>query len=62
MVAQLDLWVYLNGSLVHGQEAAVPIHDRGVLWSDAVCDSIRTYKGVPFQRDYRLDLFFRSLY
>ncbi len=56
-----DLWTYLNGKLVRDDEATLPIRDRGVLWGDAVYDAIRTYKGVPFQRDYRLDRFFRSL-
>jgi branched-chain amino acid aminotransferase len=61
MVDQVDLWTYLNGTLVRGSEAVIPIRDRGVLWGDAVYDSMRTYKGVPFQRDFRLERFFRSL-
>lgn len=56
-----ELWTYLNGRLVRGADAVVPIRDRGILWGDAVYDSIRTYNGVPFQRDYRIDRFFRSL-
>jgi branched-chain amino acid aminotransferase len=62
MVEQTDLWTYLNGNLVRGSEASISIRDRGILWGDAVYDSIRTYDGVPFQRDYRLARFFRSLY
>ncbi|MEE8303831.1 MAG: aminotransferase class IV [Candidatus Tectomicrobia bacterium] len=62
MVAQADFWTYLNGRLVRGSDAVIPIRHRGVQWGDAVYDSIRTYNGVPFQRDYRLDRFFRSLY
>ena len=62
MVAQADFWTYLNGKLVRGSDAVIPIRDRGVQWGDAVYDSIRTYNGVPFQRDYRLERFFRSLY
>ncbi len=61
MVEQTDLWTYLNGRLVRGSDATIPIRDRGVLWGDGVYDSIRTYDGVPFRRDYRLDRFFRSL-
>ena len=57
-----ELWTYLNGTLVRGTDAVIPIRDRGILWGDAVYDSIRTYHGIPFQRDYRIDRFFRSLY
>ncbi|MCZ6873237.1 MAG: aminotransferase class IV [bacterium] len=57
-----ELWTYLNGALVSGADATVPIRDRGILWGDAVYDSIRTYSGRPFQRDYRIARFFRSLY
>jgi branched-chain amino acid aminotransferase len=57
-----ELWTYLNGTLVRGADAAVPIRDRGILWGDAVYDSIRTYRGTPFQRNYRIARFFRSLY
>ncbi len=62
MVDPADFWTYLNGTLVRGSEAVLPIRDRGVLWGDAVYDAIRTYHGVPFRRDERLDRFFRSLY
>ena len=57
-----DLWTYLNGRLVRGNDAALPIRDRGVLWGDAVYDAIRTYNGVPFHLEQRLERFFRSLY
>lgn len=62
MLASTDLWTHLNGQLVRGDQAVVPILDRGILWGDAVYDSIRTYNGVPFRRDERLGRFFRSLY
>jgi branched-chain amino acid aminotransferase len=61
MVEQADLWTYLNGRLVRSSEAAMPIRDRGVLWGDAVYDSLRTYHGVLFQHAFRLERFFRSL-
>jgi branched-chain amino acid aminotransferase len=57
-----ELWAYLNGDLVRGKDAVIPLSDRGVLWGDAVYDAIRTYKGVPFCLPQRLDRFFRSLY
>ncbi len=62
MIESTDLWTHLNGQLVRGNQAVIPIRDRGILWVDAVYDSIRTYKGVPFRREERLGRFFRSLY
>jgi branched-chain amino acid aminotransferase len=57
-----ELWAYLNGDLVRGKDAVIPLSDRGVLWGDAVYDATRTYNGVPFCLPQRLDRFFRSLY
>ena len=57
-----EMWAYLNGRLVRGKDAAIPIWDRGIQWGDAVYDSIRTYAGAPFRLDFRTDRFFRSLY
>ena len=60
-MADGDLWAYLNGELVRGDDAVLPLTDRGVQWGDAVYDSIRTYAGKPFQVPFRIDRFFRSL-
>lgn len=62
MAEPIHFWAHLNGKLVRGAEAAIPLSDRGILWGDAVYDSIRTYKGVPFYLPYRLERFLRSLY
>ena len=62
MVNTSDLWAYLNGELVRGKDAVVPISDRGIQWGDAVYDSTRTYNGVPFRLDERIDRFIHSLY
>ena len=56
-----DLWAYLDGKLVRGNDAVLPLTDRGVQWGDAVYDSLRTYAGKPFQVPFRIDRFFRSL-
>ncbi len=61
MMAERELWAYLNGKLVKGEDAVLPLTDRGVQWGDAVYDSIRTYGGKPFQVPFRIDRFFRSL-
>lgn len=61
MTDSKDFWVYLNGKLVRGNEAVVPIFDRGLQWGDAVYDTLRTFEGVPFKLDYRTDRLFHSL-
>jgi branched-chain amino acid aminotransferase len=61
MADSKDFWVYLNGKLVRGDDAVVPIYDRGLQWGDAVYDTLRTYEGVPFKLDYRTDRLFHSL-
>ena len=61
MADSKDFWAYLNGKMVRGKDAVVPIFDRGLQWGDAVYDTLRTYDGVPFKLDYRTDRFFHSL-
>ena len=61
-MAELELWAYLNGQMVRGKDAVLPLTDRGVQFGDAVYDSIRTYGGKPFQVPFRIDRFFRSLH
>ena len=61
-MSDIELCAYLNGKIVSGREAVIPLTDRGVQWGDAVYDSIRTYGGKPFQMPYRIDRFFRSLF
>ena len=61
-MAAPDLWAYLDGKMVRGKDAVIPLTDRGVQWGDAVYDSIRTYGGRPFQMLYRIDRFFRSMH
>ena len=62
ILAEPEFFAYINGNLVSGADASIPIYDRGIQWGDAVYDSLRTYDGVPFQVDFRLDRLMRSLY
>jgi branched-chain amino acid aminotransferase len=62
MSTTTEFWAHLNGQLVRGNEAVIPITDRGVQWGDAIYDSIRTYGGVPFKMSERIDRFLRSSY
>lgn len=41
--------VYLNGSYVAEDEAAIPIDDRGFLYGDALYESLRLYRGGFFR-------------
>ena len=40
--------VYMDGQFLSGDEAAVPVADRGFLYGDALFETLRTYSGVPF--------------
>jgi branched-chain amino acid aminotransferase len=55
-------WAHLNGQLVRGNDAVIPLTDRGVQWGDAVYDSIRTYNGTPFKMLERIERLLRSSY
>lgn len=40
---------YLNGQYVPGDQAALPVWDRGVVQGATVTEMIRTFRGVPFR-------------
>lgn len=46
---------WLNGRLIPQEEAALPVHDLGVVAGATVTEMIRTFRGIPFQRDEHLD-------
>lgn len=39
--------VYLDGRFLAEPEARIPVGDRGLLYGDAIFETIRTYRGVP---------------
>jgi len=49
----MDQWlvskVYLNGSFVDAQEAAVSAFDRGLLYGDGLFETMRAYRGRVFR-------------
>ena len=47
--------VYLDGEIVDGAEARVPVTDRGLLYGDGVFEVLRTTNGRPFLLDRHLD-------
>lgn len=41
--------IFFNGKLVPEKNAAISIYDHGFLYGDGVYETIRVYKGKPFQ-------------
>lgn len=52
--------VYLDGQFLDESAAAVPVSDRGFLYGDAVFETLRTWRGVPFLLDRHLARLFAS--
>ncbi len=46
-----DLKVWLNGEIVHMDDARISVFDHGVLYGDGVFEGIRAYKGRVFQAE-----------
>lgn len=42
-------WVWLGGRIVPAERAHVSVDDRGLLYGDAVFETVRCYEGEPFQ-------------
>lgn len=40
--------VYLNGQILPIEKAKISVNDRGFLYGDALIETLRTYKSVPF--------------
>lgn len=46
--------VYVNGKIIFLKDAKVSILDRGLFYGDGVFESLRTYRGRPFQLEGHL--------
>lgn len=55
-----DMYVFINGELVRGDDAAVSIFDHGLLYADAVMEGIRVYGREVFRLDDHLSRLFES--
>ncbi|MDD5382821.1 MAG: aminotransferase class IV [Candidatus Margulisbacteria bacterium] len=53
--------VFLNGQLVPVTEATISIFDRGLTYGDGVFESLRTYRGTPFQLEEHIKRLLREL-
>jgi branched-chain amino acid aminotransferase len=47
--------VMIDGRILEPEDAKVSVFDRGFLYGDAVFETIRTYRGVPFALDRHLE-------
>lgn len=52
---------YVNGEFLEDGAAKVSVFDRGLIYGDAVYDNTRTFNGVPFRLDARLERLRKSL-
>jgi branched-chain amino acid aminotransferase len=52
--------VMIDGTLVAPERAVVSVFDRGFLYGDSVFESLRTYRGRPFDLDLHLARLARS--
>jgi branched-chain amino acid aminotransferase len=53
--------VYLNGKIVPLQDAKLSVLDRGLSYGDGVFESLRTYRGKPFQLEGHIKRLLRGL-
>jgi branched-chain amino acid aminotransferase group I len=58
--ANKDLLVYIDGKLLHRDEAKVSVFDSSVQGGDAVWEGIRVYNGKVFSLEEHLDRLFDS--
>ncbi len=50
----MTAWVFIDGEVVPGDRAMIPVFDRGFLYGDSVYEVLRTYRGVPVWLDDHL--------
>ncbi len=58
--ANKDLKVYIDGELLHRDEAKISVFDSAVQGGDAVWEGVRVYDGRVFSLDAHLDRLFDS--
>ena len=58
-----DIRIYVNGEIVHRDEAKVSVYDSGFLLGDGVWEGLRLYDGhIPFLAEHLDRLFEAALY
>lgn len=54
-------YVFINGKLIPGSKASIPVKDRGFLYSDGLYETLKSYEGSLFMLDEHLERLFRSM-
>lgn len=55
-----DIQIYVNGDIVHRDEAKVSVYDSGFMLGDGIWEGMRLYDGVWAFFDEHMDRFFNS--
>ncbi|MDG1170485.1 MAG: aminotransferase class IV [Sulfitobacter sp.] len=55
-----DIQIYVNGDIVHRDEAKVSVYDSGFMLGDGIWEGMRLYNGVWAFFDEHMDRFFNS--
>lgn len=55
-----DIKIYVNGEIVHRDEAKVSVYDSGFMLGDGIWEGMRLYNGVWAFFDEHMDRFFNS--
>ena len=51
----MSLKVYINGNLLHKEDAKISVYDHGLLYGDGVFEGMRSYSGKVFRLAQHLD-------
>ncbi|MCX7560449.1 aminotransferase class IV [Sulfitobacter sp. F26204] len=55
-----DIKIYVNGDILHRNEAKVSVYDSGFMLGDGIWEGMRLYKGIWAFFDEHMDRFFNS--
>lgn len=59
-VRNRDIKIYVNGEIVHRDEAKVSVYDSGFMLGDGIWEGLRLYNGIWAFFDEHMDRFFNS--
>ena len=55
-----DIWIWVNGEIVHREEAKVSVYDSGFMLGDGMWEGMRLHEGVWVFFDEHMDRLFNS--
>jgi branched-chain amino acid aminotransferase len=59
-VSKENLYVYVNGELLHRSQATISVFDHGLLYGDGIFEGIRAYSGVVFKLKEHIERLYDS--